>query len=49
MEVVKSTIKIVNNGDSVNIITNESVYYAKGIKRSRKLKGEKITRKFLVM
>ena len=49
MEVVKSTIKIVNNGDSVNIITNESVYYAKGIKRARKLKGERITRKFLVM
>lgn len=49
MEVVKSTIKIVNNGDSVNIITNESVYYAKGIKKTRKLTGEKITRKFLVM
>ena len=49
MEVVKSTIKIVNNGDSVNIITNESVYYAKGIKKTRKLIGEKITRKFLVM
>lgn len=49
MEVVKSTIKIVNNGDSVNIVTNESVYYAKGIKKVRRLKGEKITRKFLVM
>ena len=49
MEVVKSTIKIVNNGDSVNIITNESVYYAKGINKVRRLKGEKITRKFLIM
>ena len=42
MEVVKSTIKIVNIGDSVNVITNESVYFAKGISKVRKLKGEKI-------
>lgn len=49
MEVVKSTIKIVNNENSVNIITDESVYYAKGIKKVRRLKGEKITRKFLVI
>ena len=40
MERKKHKIKIVINENSVNIITNESVYYAKGIKNTRKLKGK---------
>lgn len=49
VEVVKSTIKIVNNEGSVNIITDESYYYAKGISRTRRLRGKKVTREFLVL
>lgn len=40
MERKKQIIKIVINEDSVNIISKESVYYAKGIKNKRKLKGK---------
>jgi hypothetical protein len=39
--------KIVKNKDSINIILDESVYYAKGINKVRKLKGEKIKYKYL--
>ena len=49
MEVEAHTIKIVNNEESVNVITKESYYYAKGIKNVRRLKGKKITREFLVI
>ena len=48
LEVEVSTIKIVNNEGSVNIITKESCYYAKGIRKVRRLKGEKVTREFVV-
>ena len=48
-EVVKSTIKIVRNEGSVNIISDESLYYAKGISRVRRLRGKRITREFIVL
>lgn len=32
--------KIVKNKGSINVITDESVYYAKGITNVRKLKGK---------
>ena len=48
MEVEVSTIKIVNNEGSVNIISKESYYYAKGIRKVRRLRGEKITREFII-
>lgn len=34
-------IKIVINEGSINVIVNESVYYAEGITKVRKLKGKK--------
>lgn len=40
MERKKQKIKIVINDNSVNIISRESVYYAKGIKNTRRLKGK---------
>ena len=48
VEVVKSTIKIVKNEGSINIISNEQSYYAKGINRVRRLRGKRITREFIV-
>lgn len=36
----KQKIKIVINEGSINVITNENTFYAKGIKNTRKLKGK---------
>lgn len=44
MELVK--FKVVNSGNSCNIITNEDSYYAKGI-NGRTLVGEDITIMYL--
>lgn len=37
---MRAGIKIVKNEGSINVIANEKVYYAKGIKNVRKLKGK---------
>lgn len=39
MKIETQKIKIVKNKYSINIISDDSVYYAKGISRKRKLKG----------
>lgn len=36
----KVRIKLVKNEDSINVISNEESYYAKGISRKRVLEGE---------
>lgn len=40
VEVEPTTIKIVRNKGSINVIANKSSYYAKGISRRRKLIGK---------
>lgn len=36
----KLKIKIVENDGSINVVANESIYYAKGISNVRRLKGK---------
>lgn len=49
MKIEEQKIKIVKNEGSINVISNEEIYYAKGISRVRNLKGKKFIYKYLVM
>lgn len=49
MKIETKKLKIVKSKDSISVISDESVYYAKGISKRRNLKGKEYEYKYIIL